>query len=114
MCAEYVKIHGNEIEYAMRKMLEGQLSMLNFIKIFSNYKKLRSNELSQKINLKAKVSSLNETMILLEKLLPRDPIQERKQAVAEQIIPVVEEKEEDRNSIEWEIDSIKRKLAALR
>ena len=104
---EYVKIYAEEMEYGKKNLLEAQLSLINMIKNFSKYKEVRLENSTLKINLKSKISLLQESLNALDKILPEE-IHHHKEDIFKEI-----KMEKQSHSLESEIDEIKRKLSLL-
>jgi hypothetical protein len=106
--SEYVRISVGERFFGQRNLLHSQLELLDSLKHFKAYKKLRKEEFALKVALK---SMLEETSGILDKLdrtLPKtkyvdyedEPIRGRKKKSVEP-------------SLQDEIEEVKRKLGRL-
>ncbi|MBS3088686.1 hypothetical protein J4402_02800 [Candidatus Pacearchaeota archaeon] len=100
MNSEYVGLSRDEKIFAQKNMLKSQLDFLSSLKRLQSYRKLREEEFKLKIDLKTKIGMLMEDLRKLEKILPE-----------------VEDMEsggkEKKESLEHEIEEIRRELAKL-
>lgn len=108
---EYIQITPNEQNYAQKNLLYCQMEILTIMKRYQKYKKLRAEEHAYKLLFKRKVKEINEAMENLYKMLPHIPKPHVEHVEAKpKAAPIPQPK---RDSLEAEIEDIKRKLAQL-
>ena len=102
MNSEYIRLNYGEQVFAQKNMLNSQLELLNGIKRLQAYRNLREKEFKLKIELKSKIGMLLDDLKTLEKNLPEveDSFEYGK-------------KENRKESLEQEIEEIRRKLERL-
>lgn len=106
---EYVKFDVSEQISSQKNLLQTQLDVINALKSYRKYMKLRDEEFILKIALKAKVEQVISNLHALERLLPKTTIRPKKTKEEEnQIMREID------LSLEEEIDMIKKKLEKLR
>ena len=105
MSSEYVKLSRPEITYAQKNLLQSQIEILDILKNYRIYQKLRQEELLLKVALKNKIEDVKNNIIFLERLLPRAHLPKEEKKTTESNIL----REEDL-SLEQEIDIIKQKI----
>jgi len=88
---EYVKIKAPEIVYGDGNLLQAQMSLINLLKEFREYERLRKDEIFLKIELKKKLGETGEFLNTLNKILPESKLLE-KQENAEKIQKEITEK----------------------
>lgn len=131
MSNEYVRLSGEELNYTKKSLLNTQLNSLNSLKNLQKFKELRNDELTLKISVKTSLDSLQQQLILLDKLLPHSSWKKPKE---EEMLPSIhtteyfepqkeplsikkQEKEirnkEKEDSIESQLADIKSKLQRL-
>lgn len=124
---EYVKIRGHERSYGEESLLQSQLNLVNLLKRYQEYEKLRKQEIFLKIELKKKVGESNEFLEHLSKLLPESKLLEeekQKQEMQKEITKNMEspikllkkkEKKESKTklSLDEELEEIRKKLEKL-
>lgn len=71
MKSEFVRLSDPERVYGQRNLLHSQLEVLNLVKSFSNYNKLRKEEFELKVALKSKIGEVYELIDSLENKLPK-------------------------------------------
>jgi hypothetical protein len=104
MNPEYIRFTNNEKIEIEKHMLKSQLLLLDSLKRYKIYRKLRTEELLLKISLKTKIDHLVNDLKFIDRSLPKPTIKPKG-------IDLVEE--EKKLSLEQEIDYIKRKLENL-
>jgi hypothetical protein len=112
MAPEYIKILYPEKVYGEKNLLFSQINLLEIHRILHQYKKIREEEFSLKIELKKEADALRNAVEALQKLMPKStihPISDEK----EQVECKEEPEYQEELSLEEEIDSIKKKLASL-
>jgi len=70
MSNEYVRLSSDEMIYAKKTLLSTQLESLTSLKKLQEFKELRNTELTLKISIKTSLDSLQQQLIILDKLLP--------------------------------------------
>jgi hypothetical protein len=105
MSNEYVKLSPSESLYAGRNLLLSQVDSLTALKRLHEYKQLRKEEMLMKIELRKKIEEAKELLLIIDKLLPRTKIDKE--------LPEIAETTKQEDSIEKEIESIRRKLERL-
>jgi hypothetical protein len=106
--SEHVRISMTEGIYGQRNLLHSQLELLDSMKRFRAYKKLRKEEYAMRILLKTKIE---ETMGFLDKLdraLPKTSYLKE-----DDMITKTSNKKDVEPSLQEEIDLVKRKLMRL-
>ena len=106
METEYVGLEPSQQIYGGKNLLYCEMELLNTIKSYHVYKKLRKEELSLKKLLKRTITELEEELGRLNDLLPKT--KHNKLGPAEISI-----EKRGRSDLEEEIDDIKRKIAEL-
>lgn len=107
--SEYVKVSSAENYYGQNNLLNAQLELLRIISGFKNYKKLRTEELKLKVDLRAKIAEMLESLAKFDKLLPKTSYN-----VKEYEKEISEGRRKRDLSLEEEIVEIQRKLRRLR
>ncbi len=115
---EYVKLDPYEKMFGEKGLLEAQLSLLNALKSYKQYEKIRQEELLLKISLRRKITETQEELSTLNKLLPKVPVETDEndflpKGFKEFGEPAKEKQETSSRKIELELDDIKRKLERL-
>ncbi|MEK6928606.1 MAG: hypothetical protein AABW65_01465 [Nanoarchaeota archaeon] len=108
MTSEHIKLSKAEIIYSQKNLLESTIDLLKITKKYKEYQNLRKNELAMKILLKNKIESLQDSLALLDKLLPK---------TSHDIENISAEKKylaREKMDLEDEIESIRKKLSMLR
>ena len=105
MNPEYVRFKKNEEIQIEKNLLKSQLMLLDSIKKYNIFKKLKMEKLLLKIALKTKIEHLNNDINYLERLMPKPTIKPKN-------IKYYIEEEKD-YTLEEEIDLIKKKLEEL-
>jgi hypothetical protein len=105
---EYIKITYPEKIYTEKNLLHSELEVILTLKHLEKYRKLRTEELSQKINLKNKMNELNNKILELEKSLPRIKIEKDK----EEII-LLKKQTIEKDDLEEEMEQIKERIRKL-
>ena len=115
---EYIKFSPAEISYGKNNTLHSEMEILTSIKHLSEYKKLRTQELMLKIDLRKKVEEINTAIAILEKSLPKTTFKETQnqeeieyQEIENALPNILDQKK--KLSIEEELDEIRRKLQTL-
>jgi len=104
MSYEYIRVSKPEQVYSQKTLLLAQLGILTALKYYHSYKDLRKQELILKITLKKHVKDAQQSLALLEALLPKVP----KKSLPEEK-PFLEE-DTKKLSLIQEIELIKEKL----
>ena len=73
---EYVKIKAPEIIYGETNLLQSQLNLINLLKQYQEYERLRKEEIFLKIDLKKKIGETSEFLEHLSKILPESKLLE--------------------------------------
>jgi hypothetical protein len=73
---EYVKIKTPEIVYGETNLLQSQLNLINLLKQYQEYERLRKEEIFLKIDLKKKIGEASEFLDNLSKILPESRLLE--------------------------------------
>jgi hypothetical protein len=107
---EYVKLTRPEVVYSQKNLFKAQLELINTLKFYNSYKKLRKEEFVLKVALKSKIDEVKNSLKVLDSLMPKIKMQE---------FGALNELEgksarKKRLSLEQEIDLIKKKLANLK
>ncbi len=106
---EYVKLTRPEVVYSQKNLFKSQLELLNALKFYHEYKKLRKEEFVLKVALKSKIDEIKNSLKILDALLPKVKLQ-RFGFSSEMESKSTRKK---RISLEQEIDLIRKKLAQL-
>ncbi len=110
MSSEYVKLSIPEVTYARKNFLKAQLDVLDIVKHYLTYQNLRKREFMLKIDLKNKIENIDTNVSVLQKILPKTYNQESEEKQKVEL----EGESKEVNSLQYEIDLIKKKLALLR
>ena len=130
---DYVKIGASEMVYGEASLLQSQLNLINLLKQYREYEKLRNEELVLKIKLKKNVGEARESLDKLSKILPESKFLEKRkkeeelqEEITEKIERAVqksrkkeskrwEEKPEEgkKQSLDQELEEIRKKLEKL-
>lgn len=105
---EYVKILPSEQTYAKKDLLHSQMEILNVMKRYQRFKELRKQELALKGILKRKIAEVTEEVHVLDKALPRAPVERPEEEKTRFMVPVKKKRD-----LEAEIEEIKRKIERL-
>ena len=111
MSIEYVKLTRPEVVYSQKNLFKSQLELLNALKFYHEYRRLRKGEFVLKVDLKSKIDEIKNSLKLLDSLLPKVKLHDYSYA---------EENRESKSmsrkklSLEQEIDLIRKKLAQLK
>lgn len=110
MNSEYVKISKPEIIYSQKNLMRTQIDVLSVLKSYKIYQRLRKKEFILKIELKNKVDEVRNSIVLLEKILPKIILNktEKKKSINTAIM-----REEDL-TLEQEVERIRQKLSRLK
>jgi|SRR3989338_363807 len=129
---EYIRIESSGKFFGERNLLEGQLGLVNSIKRYKEYHKLRRQEMLLKIGLKRNISEALEELSVLNKILPKakafdevvqkdedyedfsEAMRKAEEAVGKdwrKTTEVVEDASKER--IESELGDIRKRLAAM-
>lgn len=106
---EYVKLTKPEVVYSQKNLFKSQLELLNTLKSYHEYKKLRKEEFVLKVALKSKIDETKNSLKLLDSLLPK--IKLRNFDFSNEMESKSTRKK--RLSLEQEIDLIRKKLKSL-
>jgi len=104
---EYVRISKPEQIYGQKNLLLAQLNLLTSLKYYHSFRELRKRELMLKIELKKKVEEAQQSLSLLDALLPKIA---RKSIPAEKIAAPEPEK---KLSLIQEIEALRQKIQSL-
>jgi hypothetical protein len=120
MNPEYVRISPQERIYGDKSLLLSQLSLINMIKRYKEYKAVRKEELLLKIELKKKFEETKVLLETLDRILPRVKMEDEKheEKIKKEIIAHIEPEKTEapkphKSSVDEELKEIKRKLAML-
>lgn len=102
---KYVGLNSQQMNFGKKTLLYSEMEILNVIKNYKNYLKLRKQEFSLKNLLKKTISELKKELKNLDTLLPEVP--EEKNSLG------VNKGKQSHESLEAEIEEIKRKIAEL-
>ena len=102
----YVALNSSQQTYAKKGLLQSEMNLLNTIKRYRRYKKLRKEELALKSMLKRTITELQDAMRKLDASLPE--MQEYRSRPTK-----ITKTGQKRKDIEHEIAEIKRKIAQL-
>jgi len=110
MSSQYVKLSKPEIVYSQKNLLRTQIEVLNILKSYKVYQRLRKKEFMLKIELKNKINEVKDNIILLEKILPKMLLNnmEKNKPISTAIM-----REEDL-TLEQEVERIRQKLSRLK
>lgn len=114
MRPEHIRLQQAERVFGEKNLLHAQLNIISLMKRYESYKELRSQELLLKIALKTKLAEAADSLALFDKLLPKPAIVPKAvkhafNATAEHTSTLHKKKQ----TLEAEVDEIRRKLAAL-
>ncbi|HLC32065.1 MAG TPA: hypothetical protein VJK51_05345 [Candidatus Nanoarchaeia archaeon] len=109
MSSEYIRLSSPEKRYGHKTMLEAQINLLSTLKRLKTYTQYRKQELTLKIELKRKMEEIKEHLDLLDKLLPHSELKIQK---TPPLFPH-QPQEKRTNSLDDELETLKRKIAAL-
>jgi len=104
--SEYIKLANPTVVYTKKQLLQSQLEFLKVLQKIDTFKKLRLEELDLKIAMKNKLNEINAEMVLYKKLMPQT-------STPEEELELTPEQQIKRNSLETEIEVIKKKLTLL-
>ena len=104
----YIKIEPSEQLMGKKQLLSYQLSLLNIIKRYKEYGKLRDLELKHKRDLKKLLASIDEQFKELNSIMPKISHRDAEIETTKAIIS-----SKNRQDLELEIDEIKHKLDML-
>ena len=123
MSVEYVLFGIEEAKDIKKGLLQAQLSALKSEQYLQNYKKLRTQELAQKVKLKSILSQTQEELQVLKKILPEPLYKPSKHSKESHFIADLdhqEAKKQDQetaktkaNNLESQLEEIQRKLKML-
>lgn len=108
---EYVKLTRSEVVYSQKNLFKSQLELLNTLKFYHEYRKLRKDEFVLKVALKSKIDEAKNSLKILDSLLPK---------MKPQDFCYIEENKESKSvsrkklSLEQEIELIRKKLSQLK
>jgi len=103
---EYISFEPSQQTYAKKNFLYCEMEILNIIKRYQIYKKLRKEELALKSLLKKTVGEVRDEIKKFDSLLPTTKYDKFKPAD-------ISTSPKKRKDLESEIDAIKRKIAEL-
>lgn len=104
---EYVRLSHSEEIFGQKNLLSAQIDCLNLVKKFGEYNKIRQQETAAKIFLKRKVAEAMDELKILEKLMPK--VKDESNESNEIDKPA----QKKRQSLELEIEEIRRKIERL-
>lgn len=113
MVSEYILFQKSELNDVEKSFLTAQMSILNSLKKLKEYKKSRSQEFTSKIKIKSILGEAYAELTVLNKLLPQTSLKTGKEEEIEMIIQE-ERAPAKKDSIEDELEKIKKRLALLR
>jgi len=103
----HIRFEFPEAVYSKKLLLASELSFLKIIQKTGNFKELRKKELKKKAKLKAMLSSLNKSISLISKELPKT-----KETTLD-IKLIAQKTKRSRKTLEDELRDIKRQLERL-
>lgn len=101
---EYIKLEKTEKAYTKKHILQSEISLLNSVKRYQEYRKLRKQELLMKILFKEKLEDIKNSLVTFDRFLPR---------VKNHNFKEEEELDKEHHTLEQELDEIKKKLEKL-
>lgn len=113
MRPEHIRLQQAERIFSEKNLLHAQLNIISLMKRYEAYKELRLQELLLKIALKTRLAEARNTLMLFDKLLPKPAIVPKaiKHSDAGYASTIAAHKK--KQTLETEVDEIRRKLAAL-
>ena len=110
------------MSYGETTLLQSQLNLINLLKQYQEYEKLRKEEIFLKIDLKKKIGEAGEFLGHLSKILPESKLleeQKKKEEIHKEITKEIKsttqtpKKKESKLSLDQEIEEIRKKLEKL-
>jgi len=101
----YIKLNHSEQVYGKKNLLYAEMELLNSIKQYKKYKKLRKEELALKFLLKKEIDEVREELKKLDGVLPEAKQTEFKISASK--------KTPKRSDLEREIEEVRRKIEEL-
>ncbi|MBM3233241.1 MAG: hypothetical protein FJY98_01610 [Candidatus Liptonbacteria bacterium] len=116
MDTEYIRLGPQELKYGKKSLLESQFFILNAMKHYNEYRRLRKEEFMLKVALKKSADDVMSSLNHLESLLPKASIKvEKSKHINTSHVKEVHSKQQDKVlALDLEINRIKQKLSALR
>ena len=111
MSGQYVKFLGAESIYGQKRLLRGELEVLNFVKKIRAYKILRREDLALRLTLKTKIAEILTEMEVLDKSLPYVKFMHVERSAEKD--KDKEKKEDEVLTLDREVELIRRKLERL-
>jgi len=108
MSSEYIKISYPERIMGERNLLYAEMETLTSIKNLIEYKKIRRQELDLTLRLKSKIKMFNDTMKILDRMLPKITAKTQKTESAK-----LSESEIQEQDLESELEKIRQKLERI-
>jgi len=102
--SEYVKIKAPEMSYGEANLLQSQISLINLLKQYQEYERLRKEEIFLKIELKKKIGEAGEFLDHLSKILPESKLleeQKKREEMRREIIEKIEGAVQQSKKQEW-------------
>ena len=119
MRPEHVRIQSAERQFGEKNLLHAQLDIISFIRRYGSFKTLRTEEMLLKIALKTKIAEAKESLDLFEKLLPKPSMVPKLPKPSHHEHPPEHDPHHPHHAVhkkqtlQDEVEEIKRKLAAL-
>jgi|SRR3989344_7549200 len=118
MSVEYILFGIDEMTEIKKGLLTAQLAALNSQQYLHNYKKLRSEEMNQKVKLKSLLDQVQNELQVLKALMPEtsqitSKTKQPLSAIHELSSTYIQREEKQKSSLESEIESIRQKLQRL-
>lgn len=102
---KYIGLTKEQINFTKKSLLYTEMEILTAIKHLKNYKNLRQNELKAKILMKKSIANFNKEFKNLDTLIPEIPLEKDSLGISS-----ITKK---RETLEMEIEDLKRKIARL-
>ncbi len=112
MRPEHVRLQQAECLFGEKNLLHAQLDVISLLKRYDSYRALRSQEMLLKISLKTKLAEARDSLAFFEKLLPKPAIMPKAQKQHQEHDPD-HGAHNKRQTLQDEVEEIRRKLAAL-
>ncbi|HLC72014.1 MAG TPA: hypothetical protein VJH37_00360 [Candidatus Nanoarchaeia archaeon] len=113
MRPEHVRIQQAECVFSEKNLLHAQLDVISLIKRYESFKAFRAEELLLKIALKSKIAEAKDSLALFEKLLPKPAIVPKTVKHESHEYSHHEAAHKKKQTLETEVEEIRRKLASL-
>jgi CO dehydrogenase/acetyl-CoA synthase alpha subunit len=102
---KYVGLLPHQVDYAKKMLLYSEMELLSGLKHFQNFKEIRKKEFAVKALLKKASTSLKKELKILDENLPHVQFEKAEIELPEEI--------QSRQSLDSEIEDLKRKIAEL-